>query len=58
MQILITDPTSNKKIWKSVRQSSNLNPYEYDTEVEAYRMLRICYGAVLCCDEMRVLEVI
>lgn len=58
MQIKIEDPADrNKKIWRSVRQAPNRTPYQYDTEEEAYRMLRMCYGHALCCDEMRVLKV-
>lgn len=56
MQILITDK-SNKKFWKSIRQMPTMPPYQYDTELEAYRMLKMLYGSVLCSDEMRILKV-
>ena len=57
MQIKIGDPQDRtKKIWRSVRQSPFVAPYQYDTEEEAYRMLRTCYGHELCSDEMRVIE--
>lgn len=29
--------------WKSIKATNAKNPYEYDTEREAARMLKICY---------------
>lgn len=55
MQIKIQDPQDpTKLVWKSVRQSSKVAPYTYDTKEEAEKMLRICYGAALTSDCMRV----
>ena len=57
MQIKIADPKNyEKKIWASVRQTFGKKPYTYDTKEEAEKMLRICYGAALCSDEMRVIN--
>ena len=57
-QILIEDPKNRpKKKWVSLKAVHLKKPYEFDTEAEAYSSLRMCYGAVLCCDEMRVIEV-
>lgn len=58
MQVLIEDRTdNNKKKWVSVQGSNLPTPYEYDTKVEAERILRMCYGGTFCSDEMRVIEV-
>lgn len=57
-QILIEDLKNRpKKKWVSLKAYHAKTPYQFDTEAEAYSNLRMCYGAVLCCDEMRVIEV-
>lgn len=57
MQIKIEDPKDcTKKIWKSIRQTPSSAPYQYDTEEQAWHVLRICYGHALFSDEMRVIE--
>jgi len=33
-----------KEVWKDVKSSSGKR-YEYDTPIEAYHMLDVCYGA-------------
>lgn len=56
-QIRILDPSTNKKVWRSV-SPTNGKPYEYDTEEEAYRMMKMCYGnSCVCREDMRVLPV-
>jgi hypothetical protein len=55
-QIQILDRSTNQKKWVSVQGCNLPTPYEYDTREEADRMLRLCYGGVLCSDEMRVVE--
>lgn len=58
MQIKIQDPQDpTKLVWKSIRQSDKVAPYTYDTKEEAEHMLRICYGAALTSDCMRVVKI-
>lgn len=57
MQIKIEDPQDRtKKVWKSIRQTPSSAPYQYDTQEEAWKMLRMFYGHALCSEEMRVIE--
>jgi hypothetical protein len=56
IQILVDTP-EGKKEWKSIRPSGpRARPYEYENELEAHRMLRMCYGSTLCSNEMRVIN--
>jgi hypothetical protein len=42
MQVLVAE--NGDRVWKSVHPSGkNAKPYQYATEYEAKRMLRICY---------------
>lgn len=54
-QILIFDPTTRKKTWKSVHPT-NGKPYQYNTKGEAQRMLDMCYPDVFP-EEKRVINV-
>lgn len=58
MQILIADKNDpTKKVWVSVKCSGTTIPYRYDTKEEAEKMLRMCYGAALPNNEMRIKEI-
>jgi hypothetical protein len=57
MQIRIEDPQNpNQKIWKSIKPSHSTYPYEYETKEEAERMLKMCYGATISNEDMRIIE--
>lgn len=56
VRILERDETGGRiYVWRSVRPTSG-QPYEYDTEVEARRVLEMCYPDS-CLDDVRVIEV-
>ena len=57
MQVQIVDPTTKQADWVSVKGSHLATPYEYDTKEEAEKMLRICYGAAVENDRLRVIQV-
>lgn len=56
MQVQIVDPTTKEASWVSVKGSHLATPYEYDTKEEAEKMLRMCYGAAVSNDQLRVIQ--
>ena len=59
MQIRIPDPENlPKKMWAYVKSSDGMI-YKYDTEIEADRMLRMCYPSPkVVAEDKRVVEFI
>ncbi len=55
MQIKMHDESTSKMIWKPVRPT-NGQPYKYDTEQEALRMLLMCYPGIEHADSRRVVD--
>lgn len=55
MQVKIFDQEKEKYVWKDVHPTYG-QPYTYETKIEAFNMLNMCYGSCVYGEKVRIIK--